>query len=241
MIFKKIKKIMGRLRSFPIHPQWFVYRNDKFCRSEIGRQAHGLVLDIGCADQYIRDNLKRDTEYIGLDYYQTAMHWYSTRPDIYGDAQSLPFPDSSVDSVLLLDVLEHLSSPEVCFSEIYRVLKPSGIFVLKVPFLYPIHDAPLDFHRWTRFGLRDLAERYGFNPLDERHLGNPMETAGLMVNVAISRTVLKWIERKNPMAILCLLLPLVIVVVNCTCWFLDKLSSADEIMPHGYQLVLKKL
>jgi len=36
-------------------------------------------------------------------------------------------PDSSMDCVLLYDVLHHLSQPEGILAEIYRVLKPEGI------------------------------------------------------------------------------------------------------------------
>ena len=61
-----------------------------------------------------------------------------------------PFTDAQFESVLLLDVLEHLRAPEVCITEIERVLKIRGKLFLKVPFLYPVHDAPFDFHRWTR-------------------------------------------------------------------------------------------
>ena len=76
--------------------------------------------------------------------------------EIFADAQSLPFKNKSIDTILLLDVLEHLPRPEECFEEIYRKSKPNGKVIIQVPFLYPIHDAPLDFRRWTQHGLRGL-------------------------------------------------------------------------------------
>jgi hypothetical protein len=37
-----------------------------------------------------------------------------------------------------------------------RVLKPEGRIVVSVPFLFPIHDAPGDYWRFTKYGLRYL-------------------------------------------------------------------------------------
>ena len=40
--------------------------------------------------------------------------WYNSLPDIYGNANLLPISDSSINNVLMLDVLEHLPDPEKC-------------------------------------------------------------------------------------------------------------------------------
>ena len=55
--------------------------------------------------------ITRNQGYIGLDYYQTATQWYKTKPHVYADAQNLPFADNSIDTVLFLDVMEHLQLP----------------------------------------------------------------------------------------------------------------------------------
>ncbi len=44
--------------------------------------------------------------------------------------QPLPFPDEQFDLVVSGLVLEHLSSPEKFFDEVYRVLKPGGTAVV---------------------------------------------------------------------------------------------------------------
>jgi len=51
--------------------------------------------------------------------------------------------DESIDGVLLLDVIEHLSQPDNCLGEIERVLVGGGVFIIAVLFLYSIYDAPL--------------------------------------------------------------------------------------------------
>ena len=45
----------------------------------------------------------------------------------------LQIPDSSVDLLLLISVLEHLDTPLAVLQECHRVLKPGGKFLLNVP------------------------------------------------------------------------------------------------------------
>lgn len=177
---------------------------------------------------------------MGLDFFSTAVGWYGTRPQVFGDGQRLPFAAGGFDTVLLLDVLEHLPDPPACLKEIHRVLAPGGRVVVQVPFLYPIHDAPLDFHRWTLHGLRSLAVESGFTVSEEAILGQPLETAALLGNLALSQAVLSWLRRRNPLAVFVLLLPLVVPLLNLAGWALGALSPTDPIMAHGYRLVLEK-
>jgi ubiquinone/menaquinone biosynthesis C-methylase UbiE len=238
--YQTLKKILAKIRRLPLHPQWFAFRHEVQQYLDIGQQVTGRVLDIGCANQYMKTYLRAASDYIGLDYYQTAVQWYATRPQVYGDAQQLPFRENSMDAVLLLDVLEHLPRPADCLREIARVLKPTGILVLKVPFLYPLHDAPLDFHRWTHFGLQQFVQQHGFRLRQITPIGKPLETAGLLANIAISKTVLNWIQQRSPALILGIFTPLVILTINLLCWLINLLSPEDNLMPHSYRLVLEK-
>ncbi|HJJ56008.1 MAG TPA: class I SAM-dependent methyltransferase [Methanocorpusculum sp.] len=47
-----------------------------------------------------------------------------------GDAESLPFPDNSVDIVINRHLLWTLPNPSTALSEWYRVLKPNGILIV---------------------------------------------------------------------------------------------------------------
>jgi len=46
---------------------------------------------------------------------------------------TIPYQDDTFDLVLANNVLEHVQQPESCFRELYRVLKPRGVFVGKTP------------------------------------------------------------------------------------------------------------
>lgn len=48
-------------------------------------------------------------------------------------AEEIPFEDRSFDIVFADNVLEHLESPAIVFREIFRVLKPGGLFWFKTP------------------------------------------------------------------------------------------------------------
>jgi SAM-dependent methyltransferase len=77
-----------------------------------------------------------------------------------GDAHALPLLTSSFDVVLCTEVLEHLPEPQQAIDEMFRVLKPGGQLLLTTRFLFPIHDAPHDYFRFTKYGLRYLLRRF---------------------------------------------------------------------------------
>lgn len=48
-------------------------------------------------------------------------------------AEAIPFEDSSFDTILCMDVLEHVNSPATVMAEIGRVLSPSGSALVTTP------------------------------------------------------------------------------------------------------------
>ena len=86
---------------------------------------------------------------------------------IIGDAQALGIRDAAFPVVLCTEVLEHLPEPQRAIDEMYRVLEPGGQLLLTTRFLFPIHDAPHDYFRYTKYGLRHLLRRFEIVTLDE--------------------------------------------------------------------------
>jgi len=241
MGIRSIRRALAFLENTPMHPQWFALRGLADSRRLIAGEARGVTLDVGCGRQVVRQAVEGvGARYVGLDYLETAREWYGTRPDVYGDAHELPVASAAVDRVLLLDVLEHLADPGRCLREIHRVLKPRGRLVIEVPFLYPIHDAPRDFQRWTVFGLAELAQRHDFIVRHAAHIGHPLETACLLFNIALCNTAISWVRQRRPAALLGLLVPPLVLMFNVLAWLLAKLSVADDMMPSGYRLILEK-
>ncbi|HWJ56913.1 MAG TPA: class I SAM-dependent methyltransferase [Vicinamibacterales bacterium] len=86
---------------------------------------------------------------------------------IIGDTQALGIADATFDVVLCTEVLEHLPEPQQAVDEMFRVLKPGGQLLLTTRFLFPIHDAPHDYFRYTKYGLRHLLRRFEILELHE--------------------------------------------------------------------------
>lgn len=164
-----------------MHPQWLLSTRDEARQlTETLVRLEGTILDIGCADRRLSKLLPTDCRYIGLDYPTTATGMYGTQPDLFADAARLPFGDASIDGVILKDVLEHVRHPEKALGEISRVVRPGGHLVLWMPFLYPIHDAPYDYQRFTEHGFRAYLAGHGFEVESMNPVLRSIETAGLM-------------------------------------------------------------
>jgi SAM-dependent methyltransferase len=86
---------------------------------------------------------------------------------VLGDAQALGLAANVFDVVLCTEVLEHLPEPQQAIDEMHRVLKPGGTLLLTTRFLFPIHDAPHDYFRFTKYGLRHLLRRFDVLELQE--------------------------------------------------------------------------
>lgn len=198
------------------------------------------MLDIGCGHRHARTYLNHKVNYIGLDNFDTAVAWYGSRPDLYARAESLPLANERIDNVLLLDVLEHVSEPERCVREIHRVLMSQGKLIIQSPFLYPLHDVPLDFTRWTIYGISGLLENNGFIITGKQFCGSPMETAGMLFNIALCKTVINSFNRHHPGVLLGLLLPVMIPCINLVCLLLGKIMPEDDFMPFRYRILAEK-
>jgi SAM-dependent methyltransferase len=234
-----LRTFLHRFRYTPFHPQWFAYRYERQRYEEAGRLAGGRVLDIGCGRQPLRAYLHSACTYFGLDYPQTGEALYEARPNVFGDAHGLPFIDGAFDTVVLLEVLEHPSEPETAIREARRVLARGGVLIISTPFLYPIHDAPGDFRRWTRHGIERLVQSSGFVVQQSRAQGSPVECGILLLNLSLAWQTL----HTNALARLPLMLLSVIAIplLNLLGAFVSVLCKKPDESPFaiGYLLLVK--
>lgn len=91
---------------------------------------------------------------------------------VQGDIYCLPFTDGAFDTVMCLEVLEHLTNPEAAFRELLRVSR-RGV-VLSVPwepvwrlgnlvaarYVWALGDTPGHIQHWTRRGFLGWVERF---------------------------------------------------------------------------------
>ena len=76
------------------------------------------------------------------------------------DAHDIPFEDETFDCVIVQAVLEHVLEPQRCVSEVYRVLKSSGLVYAETPFMQQVHMKQYDFTRFTHLGHRRLFRNF---------------------------------------------------------------------------------
>ena len=98
--------------------------------------------------------------------------------------QELPYADASLDVVVCEQLLEHLNHPRTLLNNVYRVLKPGGLFIVGVP-IFPEPIAKL--RRWSveRDGLggSDHIQTYSLRSIrrDLREQFEELECRGFRV------------------------------------------------------------
>jgi SAM-dependent methyltransferase len=126
----KIEKLIT-----PLFHRFFVIRDDGSQRQKLAAQfANGDILEIGCAGK--PNSLLRGTKLIGFDFVEPE----SNLPPNYtgfvrGDVRDLTlfFTPNSFDTIVALEVIEHL--PDYCafFSALARLIRPNGKVILSTP------------------------------------------------------------------------------------------------------------
>jgi SAM-dependent methyltransferase len=90
-------------------------------------------------------------------------------PDILGDICAHDFGGRAFDVIVLSEVLEHVHSPHLAIANIRAALREGGRLILTVPFLFPIHERPHDYYRYTRYGLEFLLRDFREVSIGERN------------------------------------------------------------------------
>lgn len=140
---------------------WLIYDNSDQFLQNFTPFYKGVLYDLGCGASPYRDFfLTYVDKYVGVDW---AGSFHDTRADISADMNKpLPIESAAADTVVSLSVMEHLCEPQTMLNEAHRILKPGGTIILQVPFMWWVHEAPYDYYRYTRFGLKYMFEKAGF-------------------------------------------------------------------------------
>ena len=130
--------------------------NWRFLQQQVARlDAEAMILDVGAGRGDFAD-LFENRNYLALDVYPYP------EVDIVCDlTQVNPFRPGSFDAILLLNVMEHVYDPRALLDSLAGMLKPGGVILVAIPFLVKIHQAPIDFVRYTHYALERLAEDAG--------------------------------------------------------------------------------
>jgi SAM-dependent methyltransferase len=147
---------------------YFINRNSlyqamrKFAKST---RPDSRILDVGCGIKPYR-SLFKTPHYSGIDIEGGGHADDAKHVDKYYDGLNIPFQDHAFSTLICTQVLEHADDPEQLVKECSRVLSSGGTAFFSMPFIYPEHEKPYDFRRFTRFEHERLLRKNGFESVE---------------------------------------------------------------------------
>lgn len=139
------------------------------------------IVDVGCGEGITLEKVLRlypDNDVVGIDALRENVDicLRHNLPARQGDVYHLDMADNSVDTVFLVEVIEHLEDSEKAIREIHRVLKVSGKLIVVFPndrffklcrlltlkFREVVYD-PGHVMQWTPKAMRGSLEGNGFS------------------------------------------------------------------------------
>lgn len=129
--------------------------------------SHSSVLTIG-AGGAINERLNHYAKDRGFDVLSFDID-EARLPDLVGDICTYDFGTQQFDVVVMSEVLEHVHTPHLALDTVYGCLKENGRFILTTPFIFPLHDRPYDYYRYTKYGLEHLLQRFSDVNIQERN------------------------------------------------------------------------
>ena len=130
------------------------------------RYVKGDILDFGAGSaKYKKIIAERGSRYVAFDVVA------GPNIDVVGDVHHPPFGDASFDTIIMTQVLEHISQPHRVMGEIFRMMRSGGHCIITAPFFVPYHADPYDYYRYTVTGLEFLAKEAGFKIVESGSYG----------------------------------------------------------------------
>lgn len=173
-----------------INPFFLARRGLSRAIRELAPRLSGRLLDVGCGTKPYR-RLFQVQDYVGLDIESENTRRLACA-DLFYDGAVFPAADGAFDAVLCNQVLEHVFTPDAFIAEIARVLKPGGQLLLTVPFVWDEHEQPVDYARYSSFGLAHLLQRHGLQIVEQRKL---LDNAGVLfqfANLYVYKLARRW-------------------------------------------------
>jgi len=167
----------------PIHLRLLYFARDLRSHAlfaALSERSRGRVLDVGGGDFFLTARARG----VPFDSWTTLEPGTVEVPRIddprflrvAGDGCRMEFEGASFDTVLAVQVLEHVFEPIRLIEEIGRVLRPGGHAILLVPQTGTMHLAPHWYGNLSRFWIEQALARGGLEAVEVRPLGGSWST-----------------------------------------------------------------
>ncbi len=150
--------------------------------------------------------------------------------DVVCTLDKLPFHDGAIDALVSRSVLEHVATPGAVVAEFGRCTRPGGIGIHMIPFLFPYHASPADYHRFTHEGHDILFK--GWEVIERTNPTGPVTVALLHLIEALS-TILSFNTQRAKSAVYLMLCALLFPLKFLDAPFIERpafLGSAASIL-----------
>jgi ubiquinone/menaquinone biosynthesis C-methylase UbiE len=159
----------------------FRFANQRFfktIRDMLGDLNLATTLDAGCGEGVVLEkiSLTQDKLAIGLDLdrsrLELAKETHLSVSFIQGNLHNLPFRDECFDTILALEVLEHVGDPERALMELHRIAKTYLLVsvpnepwwrignMARLKYLSEWGNTPEHINHWTYWGFKKFISRY---------------------------------------------------------------------------------
>lgn len=161
--------------------------------------------------------------------------------DVVADVHNLRehFKEGEFGVVLCTDALEHFYHPHKAVEEMHRVLKPGGVLILSTRFIFPLHEVPHDYFRFTEYGLKYLLR--DFEIVEFHDTGGTMHTLGVLFQRIGFQADTLWF---SPFKLLWFLkakiTPLFSFLLTKEYGEINRQNEVKHIMTSGYFVVARK-
>jgi SAM-dependent methyltransferase len=186
---------LPRLHGLFINPHYLARKGLADHLKDLAPFVTGKTLDIGCGSKPY-ETLCNASDYIGLEL-DTPGNRSLKKAEFFYDGHRLPFDRETFDSVLATQVFEHTFKPTEFLAETHRILKPGGILLMTTPFIWDEHEQPMDFARYSSFGVRSLVIGAGFEILEQRKSLGDLRVIFQLMNAYLYKVTLtrnKWLN-----------------------------------------------
>lgn len=146
----------------------------------------GRVLDCACGVGYGTHFLAQEgtAELLGVDVDQTAINYaqanYAADRVRFLCSDGATLAESSFDTIVSLETIEHVPDPEKLIDNFAKLLKPGGTLVASVPVTPSTDVNPYHLHDFTARSFRKMFTERGFREVDslpQRQPYNPLRIA----------------------------------------------------------------